>query len=168
MSSFYVICVIWHKMSYYDEWSIWHRNMTFGRPWCLNDRLDLSIRLWLNKNLSEENIWKMCWKIFLFINFENPVYFQPNLKLHFCVSKWPRIKKFKLRNFSELNKIFVLSHWALLPRLRYLFCLSVGRQIKFCLVTREWIPSVVTGIIPYFQVIVRYFDKVLKELGDHL
>ena len=29
MSYFYVICLIWHKMSYYYKWSIWLWNMTW-------------------------------------------------------------------------------------------------------------------------------------------
>ena len=29
ISYVYVICVIWHIMSYYDEWRKWRRNMTY-------------------------------------------------------------------------------------------------------------------------------------------
>ena len=81
-SYLYDICVIWHKMSYYDIMT----HMTFkydvgqiGRSWCLNDRLDFSnhtCRSDFNVNIYLR--WKklkMCRKFFPFINFENPLYF---------------------------------------------------------------------------------------------
>ena len=45
MSYIYVISVICHKMSYYDEWCIWH-NIQCCWIWCLKHRLGPSNVTW--------------------------------------------------------------------------------------------------------------------------
>ena len=41
-----------------------------------------------------------------FINFENPLYFRPNLKLPFYLSKWPQIKNVVSQNVSKIEFYF--------------------------------------------------------------
>ena len=88
--------VIWHLMSYnaYDI-EIWHQSfwliLVSKRP----SGPQLSnpfIRFWLKRCLKIKNK-KNALSFFSFIHFENPLYFQPNLKLQFDLSNWPRIKK---------------------------------------------------------------------------
>ena len=70
MSYLYVICVISHEMSYYEECRIWHLNMTL----------------------------KYVLEIFSLYKFRNPLYFQPNLKSLFTYQNGLGSKKLLRQN----------------------------------------------------------------------
>ena len=65
------------------------------------------------------------------------MYFWPNLKLHFCISKWPQIKKLFCKMFLKLN--FTSKYmWGKIPGAKFHFHKNLIVRYSLCSTDSSW------------------------------